>query len=99
MISFLRFCIIFFLLLACQKPITETAEEIIEKSILSYGFGYGKYKINFDFRAYHYQLEQNKDNCTKQHYSIVLNKYKILDWIFVICIVFLIDLLGIFGRC
>ena len=78
MISFLRFSIIFFLLLACQKPMTVKAEEIIEKSMLSYGFGYGKYKINFDFREYHYQLEQNQGHYLYSRQKISKNK-KIFD--------------------
>jgi len=61
MISFLRFSIIFFLLfLACQAPKIETVKGIIRNSIATYGFDANEYRINFDFREYHYQLEQNK---------------------------------------
>ena len=60
MISFIRFSIILFILFACQKPMIVTAEDIIEKSIATYGFDSGEYIISFDFREYHYQLDQNE---------------------------------------
>ncbi len=57
MISLYKPGIVFFLFLsACQTPDTETAEELIQNATTAYGFDANTYHINFDFRAYHYDL-------------------------------------------
>ena len=55
-------------------------DEIIEKTILSYCFGYNKYKINFDFREDHYKLEQNEGNYLYSRQKTLKKKRFFISW-------------------
>ena len=61
MISLLRNLLLLFLLFtSCQTPTSNLIDKIIQQSNAVYGFDKPDYKIEFDFRDYHYSLERNQ---------------------------------------
>jgi len=79
MISLLR-NLLFLLILftSCQTPTSNLVDKIIQQSNAVYGFDNQEYKIEFDFRDYHYVLERNQGFYS---YSRQMNKEekKIID--------------------
>ena len=61
MISLLRNLLLLLILFtSCQTPTSNRVDKIIQQSNAVYGFDNQEYKIEFDFRDYHYVIERNQ---------------------------------------
>ena len=54
-------CFLIVVFLSCQGAQSLTAEEVIDRSVESYGFHQNGYQINFDFRDYQYALKRKNN--------------------------------------
>ena len=82
MISLLRnMPLLLLLFTSCHTPTLNQVDKIIQQSNAVYGFDSQDYKIEFDFRDYHYVLERNQGFYSYSR-QITKEEKKIIDMIY-----------------